>query len=275
MPVTGGFTFVSMTYNLWGDHWLAQREPALRAFFTLRAPDLLAVQELRPGSRDLLDEVLATHHRVHDDFPGWAGQSNLWWRREVFGYLEHGAEDVGIREEHARLFWVRLQPAGDHPPLVFSTAHLSWPGNAQERADGRNARTGQARAVVDALARIAGEAPCIFTVDINDIGEPNWTLGNAGFRDSFTSLGRHSPPTHPVVPVPFATELGTPMSPLASPAKAIDWQFHRGGLVPRCSEVVEFFHDGHAPSDHRPVVTTFTLPLTADAADADVKGTRP
>jgi endonuclease/exonuclease/phosphatase family metal-dependent hydrolase len=100
-----------------------------------------------------------------------------------------------------------------------------------------------------------------------------WTFGNAGFRDSFTALHRHSPPTHPVLPKPFADDIGTSRSPLASPAKAIDWIFLRGRLRTRASEVVEFFHRGIAPSDHAPVVATLTLSpaehVTTSPADQD------
>lgn len=265
--LTGSFTFVAMTYNLWGDTHLEQRVPAIRDLFGTRPPDLLAVQELRPRSREVLDDVLRGHARVHDDFPGWATQSNLWWRREVFDLVEFGAHDVGILAEHARLFWVRLRPRSGGTPLVFSTAHLTWPGHPQEREDRRNQRVGQAERVVAALNEIAGDGPCLFTVDINDIGPPLWVLGNAGFIDSFTALGRTSPITHPVSPLPFTTTRGTRLSPLESPSKAIDWIFSRGPIVTRASEVVEFFSSGSAPSDHKPVVATFTLPSgSADAA---------
>lgn len=259
--LTGSFTFVAMTYNLWGDTHLEQREPAIREFFRIRPPDLLATQELRPRSRAVVDEVLAGHARVGDEFPGWATQSNLWWRRELFEPIESGAQDVGILDRNARLFWVRLQPlAGGLPPLVFSTAHLTWPGHAQERQDRRNRRTGQAARVVAALDEIAGAGPCLFTVDINDIGQPLWVFGNGGFTDSFSALGRTSPVTHPVSPLPFTNTRGTRLSPLESPAKAIDWIFFRGPVVARASEVVEFFSAGSAPSDHKPVAATFTLP---------------
>ena len=260
--LAGSFTFVAMTYNLWGDAHLAQRESAIRDLLETRPPDLLATQELRPGSRAVVDAALPGHARVHDDFPGWAVQSNLWWRTELFEHVEHGAHDVGILDEHARLFWVRLRPraATRTPELVFATAHLTWPGHRDERADGVNRRSGQAGAVVAALDEIAGAAPCLFTVDINDIGEPLWVLGNGGFLDSFTALGRTSPVTHPVAPLPFATGRGTRLSPLGSPAKAIDWIFARGPVITRASEVVEFFSGGIAPSDHRPVAATYTLP---------------
>jgi endonuclease/exonuclease/phosphatase family metal-dependent hydrolase len=252
-------TFVAMTYNLWGDAHLAERDPALRALLRTRPPDLLATQELRGESRDLIDGELVGHDRVVDEHRGWERQSNLWWHRELFTRIEHGVRDVGILDAHAGLFWVRLR-ALTGAELVFATAHLTWPGHAEELATGVNLRTGQARAVTAALDELAGEGACLFTVDINDIGPPLWELGNAGFLDSFTALGAPSPPTHPVVPMPFSTGRGTRKSPVQSPAKAIDWLFHRGPLRARTSEVVEFFHDGSAPSDHRPVVATFTLP---------------
>lgn len=251
-------TFVVMTYNLWGDAHLAEREPALRSFFRTRAPDLLATQELRPGSRDLVDEELPGHARVVDDHPGWARQSNLWWRRELFELVEHGVRDVGILDPTAGLFWVRLRTVGG-AEIVFATAHLTWPGHAEERATGVNQRVPQARAIVTALDELAGARPCLFTSDVNDIGGPLWELGNAGFLDSFTALGSPSPPTHPVVPMPFSSRRGTRLSPVQSPAKAIDWIFSRGPLRARTGEAVEFFHDGSAPSDHKPVVATFTL----------------
>lgn len=176
-PDLSTFTFVAMTYNLWGDTYAEQRRPALADLLSLRPPDLLATQELRGWSRDLIDAELTGHDRVDDDFGGWERQSNLWWRRDLFGYVEHGASDVGILDRDARLFWVRLRTAT--PPereLIFSTAHLTWPGHPDERADGVNRRTGQAEKIVAELDRLAGNGPCLFTVDINDIGAPLWAL---------------------------------------------------------------------------------------------------
>ncbi|MQB02521.1 MAG: endonuclease, partial [Actinobacteria bacterium] len=82
--VTEVFTTVVMTYNLWGGFKLAARRSALRAFFTTRSPDLLTVQELRPRSRKLIDQALPGHERVHDDFPGWSEQGNIWWDRGLY-----------------------------------------------------------------------------------------------------------------------------------------------------------------------------------------------
>lgn len=258
-------TFVAQTHNLWGDAWATERGPALARLYALRAPDLLATQELRPWSRDVLDDAMPQHERVHDDFRGWGSQSNLWWRRDLFDRLEHGAEDVGIIDADARLFWVRLKFRQAPGTLVFSTAHLSWTGTAVELETGVNQRVPQAQRVVETLDRLAGDGePVIFTVDINDIGVPVWTFGNGGYLDAFSALQRHSPPTHPVVPSGFADTVATGKSPIASPPKAIDWIFFRGPISPRLAEVVEFFDRGVAPSDHHPVAAAFSRAPTGE-----------
>jgi len=258
-------TIVVQTHNLWGDAWASERSEALRSLYQRRAPDLLAAQELRGWSRDLLDAAMPHHKRVHDDFSGWEGQSNLWWDARMFDAIEHGAADVGILAEGARLFWVRLRHLPSGANLLWSTAHLTWPGHDVEQEDGVNLRVPQARRIVEELDRLGESHEAVFfTVDINDIAGANWALGNAGFLDSFSALGRHSPVTHPVIPSGFAEEVGTRLSPLASPPKAIDWIFSRGPVRARASEVVEYFHRGVAPSDHYPVAATVDVDAPAD-----------
>lgn len=251
-------TFVSMTYNIWGGHRLEERLPALRSFMEVRDPDLLAVQELREESRSLIDEALPGHRRVDDPLPGWTCEGNIWWREDTFELEEYGAEDIGHREQHRRLFWVRLRLRGapDAPPLLYSTAHLTWQGNPQEREDDVNPRVAQARRVTEELARLSPGGPCIFTTDINDIARPIWAMREGGFSDSFSALGCGSPITHPAMPL---IEPDRAWSPVPYVAKVLDWQFFRGPLRPKCSEVVDFFFHGQAPSDHKPVVTTYTM----------------
>jgi len=254
-------TFIAQTHNLWGDHHAEERVAAMRALYERRAPDLLATQETRRWSRDLLDEVMPGHDRVHDDFPGWESQSNLWWDRELFSEVEHGAIDVGIHDSHARLFWVRLQVQGAPQTILWTTAHLSYSGNAVEVETGVNQRTPQAHRVVEELSTLArDDEPVFFASDTNAIATAIWVIGNAGYLDAFTALNRQAPPTHPVIPNPFMTTVGTPKSPIASPQKTIDYIFFRGPVRARSAEVVEFFDRGIAPSDHYPVASTFALP---------------
>lgn len=252
-------TFIVQTHNVWGDHWAQERRESLRAFYTLRAPDLLATQELRPWSRDIIDSALPSHARVQDEGRGWSHQSNLWWNTEIFTLVEHGSEDVGILDDDAYLFWARLRTAGERE-VIFATAHLTWPGHQDELATRVNQRTGQAEKITAKLDELAGSgADVIFTTDINDIGPPVWQFGNSGYLDTFTALERHCPPTHPVIPSGFSASVATGKSPIASPPKAIDWIFLRGGLQARVSEVAEFFHEGVAPSDHYPVVSAVSM----------------
>lgn len=252
-------TFTAMTYNLWGAWRVEDRMPALTQLLRLREPDLLATQELHPVSRDTVDTALPDHDRVRDDFPGWATRSNLWWRRAEFSYAGHGAEDVGIWSEHARLFWVRLRRP-DAPDLVFATAHLTWPGHPREIADDRSPRVDQSRAIVAALAHLAPDpdTAVLFCSDVNDYARPLWTFQDAGYVEPFGWLGTVSPVTHPVYPLALAQP---PRQPgVQTTQKAIDWQYFRGPLRPRTAEVVEYFADGVAPSDHKPVLCAYGFP---------------
>src|SRR5918911_4147339 len=98
-----------ITYNIWNIERWSFREPALRKFLELFDPDVLCLQELRRRSQQSIDRVLAGHERVRDRFVGWTSESNIYWRASMFSEIEHGAEDVGIKEVgHRRLFWVRL-----------------------------------------------------------------------------------------------------------------------------------------------------------------------
>lgn len=253
------FTAIAMTYNLWGRHRLDRRTEAIRTFLSSRSPDLLAVQELKPETRDLLDAVLGGHARVEDDFAGWSESSNLWWRRELFQLLDFGAEDIGIVSKHRRLFWARLLPLPlDNPtPLLFATAHYTWSGFGDESVSGINPRVNEARATVEALDRLAPDGPCLFVGDLNDEHHPARVLRGAGFHDCFWALGTHSPVTAPVVPLTLPP--GDDNVPPRDIPRVIDYQFHRGPIQPRCVEVADYFLDGVAPSDHRPVIAAYTM----------------
>jgi hypothetical protein len=251
------FTTVAMTYNLWGRHLWPEREPALRALFMNRDPDILAVQELCADTRGVLDDVFRTHARVHDDFRGWTCESNIWWRKGLYRLDDYGAEDIGIRKESCRLFWVKVTPLllEGNEQLVFATAHYTWPGDRQEELVGLNPRINEARRTVEVLDRIAPHEPCIFAGDLNDVHHPVRILRRAGFNECFRSLGRTSPITSPVAPL---TRPHSENPPQDIP-KAIDYQFHRGPIRARTGEVVEFFFNHIPPSDHKPVIATYSL----------------
>lgn len=243
------FRFVVCTYNLWKDERWPERETPLRQFMALHQPDLLCVQELCHQSRSLLDQILETHQRVNDSFTGWETESNIYWNQALFDLIAYGTEEIGNLEPWRRLFWVQLQPrALEAPALLVATAHYSWPGNHQEQEDRVNVRTLQAWNTVQALHRLSGQAtPLLFMGDLNDHTTPLKVLQQAGLTDCFTALGRIPQITRPTYPTYFHTP------------EVIDWMLHWGPLQPMTCDVVDFFVGEIAPSDHKPLLTTYRL----------------
>lgn len=135
---------VVMTHNIWAEHRWPEREPSLRAMLRARRPDVYAVQELRPVTRDVIDEELSGHDRVQDEGRGWSHESTIWWNRVLFTEVEHGAVDIGISVDEIhrdrRLFWVRLVDQAGRT-LVVSTAHFAFPGTRRELEDHVNPRS--------------------------------------------------------------------------------------------------------------------------------------
>lgn len=240
--------FSVATYNLWaGEEW-PRREPALRAVIQAMQPDILCVQELRPATRYVLDEILPHHQRVQDSFYGWLAEGNIFWNTEKFELVEYGAENVGILEPWRRLFWVRLRTKQDGRTLLVTTAHFTWGGHPTILAEGIGPRLEQARRTVDALQRLARpDEPVLFMGDLNDAGEAVGILRASGLQDSFNSRGLTPPPTHPADPKQ------------AGGSSYLDWQLHRGSIRVLTSEVVTFFDKGIAPSDHKPVLVTYGM----------------
>lgn len=240
--------FSAMTFNLWAhDRW-PERHDAVVGLLRGRRPDVLALQEVRSDTLELVTGTLPEHDRIHDDFPGWEQESNVLWDRRLFAWEAHGAEPIGQLEELRRLFWVRLRPvAGQSPDLVVACAHYSYPDNPEESAGRVNVRVGQAHETVRALDRVAGDAPCLLMGDLNDYRHPLRILVEGGFQHAPGALGVTLKPTHPA----FPTAWDTP--------QVIDWQLHRGALRPMCTEVVDYFVGDLAPSDHKPLVTVYAL----------------
>jgi endonuclease/exonuclease/phosphatase family metal-dependent hydrolase len=243
--------FVVMTHNLWADNRWPEREPALRAMLRARRPDVYAVQELRPATRAVIDAELDQHHRVVDNGRGWSHESSIWWNADMFTEVEHGALDVGIGVDDVhrdrRLFWVRLS-CRDGATVLVSTAHFCFPGTRRELEEHINPRIAQSEAVGAALAELGlpGE-PVLFMGDLNESWHVLRVLHGAGLSDSYSALGVVPPPTWPTVPT----------WPQPTAPWVIDFQFHRGRVRALTTEVVDFFDGDIAPSDHKPVVTTY------------------
>lgn len=240
--------FIACTLNLWGDNRLDEREPALCAFLIASTPDLLGVQELTPRQLRLLDATLPSHDRVHDGaLPGWTSESNLFWARDRFREIEHGAEPFGALEPDRRVFWVRLAPCGDDArTFLFATAHLTACLYEPESSTGLNPRPAQASAAAAALLHLAhpGEA-ILFLGDFNEDELTFWRMGRAGFAEVNTALGRSPQPTSPAIALPGKM-----------PA-VDDWIYFIGPIRPMTLDVAHCASTSLPPSDHRPVLATF------------------
>lgn len=241
------FTFLACTYNLWGTHrWSERREP-LERFLGVNRPDVLCVQELTRESRDLIEATLPSMRCVDDPLPAWTQEGNVFWNTDLFELVEYGAEDIGMVEEARRLSWVRLG-YGSGRTIVVATAHFSWTGNVRELSERFNVRTGQAEEAVVVLDRLVGrDEPVLFMGDFNDHVHPLRVLRIAGFEDSFMALGREAVTTYPSMP--FAQQ----------PPELLDWMMHRGPVRPTLTSVVDFHVGEIAPSDHKPILTTYAL----------------
>lgn len=240
--------FVVATYNIWATVKWPEREPALRAFLQHMQPDILCVQELRPATLQVISEELPDHRHVDDPFPGWQKEGNIFWSTKLFTQVEYGAEDIGMVESARRLFWTRLRVVGSDRTIVVATAHYTWPGHKQEVEQGMNLRVQQARRTVVVLGKLApAEEPVLFMGDLNESGNAISVLRAGGWRDSFTSRGVNPHATHPAyMEGPF-------------PPQALDWQLCRGPIRPMVSEVVDYYKDNIAPSDHKPLLVTYGL----------------
>ena len=185
-----------VTYNIWGTRRWPEREPALRQFMALYKPDILCLQEFSEESRDCLDDAMPRHARVHDNFPGWTNEGNIYWNADIVEEIEHGAESVGINEKHRRLFWARLKTKYRDRSFVVSTAHFPWPGAESEYETGLSPRPSCTRKVIGILKRlVTHKEPAFFMGDLNDPVLPTRILHDAGYRNCFSALGMQSPPT--------------------------------------------------------------------------------
>jgi endonuclease/exonuclease/phosphatase family metal-dependent hydrolase len=244
-----------ITYNIWNAERWEMRAPALRKFLELFAPDVLCVQELRRGPRQMIDDVLAAHERVRDRFTGWMSESNIYWRRSMFSEIEHGAEDVEIRQAgHRRLFWVRLEVRGAGRSVLIATAHLTHQRHAEERASGVSPRLGETRRIIGALKRLnrSGE-PLFFMGDLNDPVHPPLLLHEAGYVSCFSALGLEPPTTVRVYP----TGGVAPGKPVMS--QCVDWLVANAHARPLAAAVPRFYFADAAPSDHWPVQAVYEL----------------
>lgn len=242
------FTFSVATYNVYGDYEWPDRAEALHAVVQLIQPDILGVQELKPGNGSVIADALPNHRRVDDRFIGWLNEGNIFWSTKTFDLVEYGAEDIGICEPWRRLFWVRLQPKQADETILVANVHLTWDGHACIQQEGKQRRERMAQAAADVLKTLAKPDEAVILLgDMNESGAALDVFRNNGFIDSVGADGQPVPYTYPADPS-TTTWRGT-----------IDWQFHQGPLQVLRSNTIDFMLDDIAPSDHKPVLVTYRL----------------
>lgn len=244
-----------ITCNTWNTERWSARSGTLGKFLELFRPDVLCIQELRQTSRIFLDKILSGHSRVEDSFVGWTSESNIYWRDAMFSEIEHGAEDVRIKEKgHRRLFWVRLQVKALGRSMLVATAHLTHQRHPDESATGRSTRVGETRRIIEQFKRLnrKGE-PLFFMGDLNDPIHPPDLLHKAGYVSCFAALGLQPPPTFKCYPTAAVVPGKLAIS------ECVDWIVANAEARPIAASVPQFFLNDAAPSDHWPVQAVYEL----------------
>ncbi|HJU61089.1 MAG TPA: endonuclease/exonuclease/phosphatase family protein [Candidatus Binatia bacterium] len=243
-----------ITCNLWlTERWPA-RAPALERFLALFTPDVLCVQELQQPTQEFLDRALNEHERVHDPFPGWTHEGNIYWSKRIFEKIEHGAEEVGHLEPERRMFWARLQLKSLKKRIFVATAHLTSPRRSNETESGVSPRVRQLKRIAEALTRLVSEGePGFFMGDMNDAWHPQHVLKQVGFLSCFAALGMQSPPTFKCYPT-ANVQPGE-----QSITESIDLITANKYARAIAASVPQFYCGDIAPSDHWPVQAIYEL----------------
>ena len=243
-----------ITYNIWQTERWPTRAPALEKFLKLFMPDVFCVQELQRPTQEFLDSVLNEHDRVHDPFPGWTNESNIYWSTALFECAEFGAEEVGHLEPERRMFWARLRFKQIPGTIFVATAHLTSPKNRDEGESGLSQRVGQLKRIADELTRLVRkDEPAFFMGDMNDARHPQRILKPAGFVSCFAALGLQSPPTFQCYPTANVRP-GEPTS-----TEAIDLIVANKHARAIAASVPQCYAGDIAPSDHWPVQAVYEL----------------
>jgi len=243
-----------ITYNLWLTQRWPARAPALERFLTLFTPDVLCVQELQRPTQEFLDQILSGYARVHDPFPGWTTESNIYWASTAFERVEQGAEEVGHLEPERRLFWVRLRVKPSQKTIFVATAHLTTARHREEAETGASPRVRQLNRIAGELTRLVREGePAFFMGDMNDPWHPQRILMQAGFVSCFAALGMQSPPTFQCYPTANVQPGEQTITEAIDLIVANKYARAIAASVPQC------YAGDLAPSDHWPVQAIYQL----------------
>jgi len=243
-----------ITYNLWLTQRWPARAPAFERFLTLFTPDVLCVQELQRPTQEFLDQILSGYARVHDPFPGWTTESNIYWASTAFERVEQGAEAVSHLEPERRLFWVRLRVKPSQKTIFVATAHLTTARHREEAETGASPRVRQLNRIAGELTRLVREGePAFFMGDMNDPWHPQRILMQAGFVSCFAALGMQSPPTFQCYPTANVQPGEQTITEAIDLIVANKYARAIAASVPQC------YAGDLAPSDHWPVQAIYQL----------------
>lgn len=239
-----------VSFNLWNTERWPEREPALREFLKSFKPDILCLQELREETIKCIDDSLLTHDHVHDAFPGWGCESNIYWNKHYFSEVAHGLEKLDMPETHRGFFWVRLKLKGSDQTIFVATAHFTWQGTVEEIKTGYSPRNRQSRQTLEHLNRLVNkQEPAFFMGDLNDPFIPNALFPAGGYHSCFKELGLSSPTTCPAIPT--SDDIGE--------NQVLDWIFSNDKAKALSACVPQTFTNDLSPSDHWPVHAIYQL----------------
>lgn len=262
-----------MTFNMcktdgYPINWPQRRLPIIECLKTF-SPDILCVQELHPLLHDTIVEALPTYEYVHDDFPGWQYEGNIYWKSDIFKMIEYGMIDIGMMEPLRRLFWVKLQinifsnknveeNQSNTNELLIANAHYTWEGHEEERKTDINLRKQQARRTVNALQDLISKfnnpcLPVLFMGDLNENYHPRRILREANFVDCFAELRLPTPITHPQRPSEPKEDIQV--------GTTLDWIMQNKYARPLLANALQniFSTGGYSVSDHCPVMCIYEI----------------
>ncbi len=235
------------------------RKEVLAETILLHRPDLLGTQEIFPEQTAFLLDRIANFDcfgrgRFGDDSDK---HNKIFFDRRRFTLLESGelwfsrtpqvpgSSDWQIPRPRM-VTWGRLRDISGTEILVLNT-HLPYGRNADE------ARRESARLVLQQLAALPPNLPLFLTGDFNSSpGGEIYALLTDNLKDAWI--------TAPETIGPEGTLHGFGKVS----GRRIDWILHRNAGRPFCIETITHTSGGLYPSDHYPVVATFSVDCAID-----------
>jgi endonuclease/exonuclease/phosphatase family metal-dependent hydrolase len=252
----------------WEQQSWPARKHALAAVLREARPDILCVQEARPGQVAFLEQTLAGHKRVgvgRDDGRDQGEHCAIFFRRDRFRDLGHGTfwlqepTDQPAGPGHwvkRTCTWVRLRERGSGRVLRVANAHL--PGRTAAAVRGQS-RLSASRLVLDHIKAADPGDAVVLTADFNagPDAPSRRVFAEAGLRETAALAGTEAAPTYQF----YGLRLGSLDGILVGPG----WGVLRHA-------VVDVKPDGVFPSDHFGVLADLTLSRSGASGTGKVSG---